>query len=34
MEHEPLWHYRMPNTEEMKIASKDLGLGDFWRKFE
>ena len=34
MEHEPLWHYRMPNTEEMKIASKDLDLGDFWRKFE
>jgi len=34
MEHEPLWHYRMPNLEEMKIVSKDLGLGDFWKEFE
>ncbi len=34
MEHEPLWHYRMPNFEEMKIVSKDLGLGDFWKEFE
>jgi len=34
MENEPLWHYRMPNLEEMKIASRDLDLGDFWREFE
>ena len=34
MEHDPLWHYRMPNLEEMKIVCKDLNLGDFWREFE
>jgi|TARA_B100001964_G_scaffold98849_1_gene110423 transketolase len=34
MENEPLWHYRMPNLEEMKIASRDLELGDFWKEFE
>ncbi|MCP4265441.1 MAG: transketolase [Candidatus Brocadiaceae bacterium] len=34
MENDPLWHYRMPNLEEMKIVCKDLNLGDFWREFE
>jgi len=34
MEHDPLWHYRMPNLEEMKIVCKDLNLGEFWREFE
>ncbi len=28
MENEPIWHYRMPNPEEMKIACADLGLDE------
>ena len=26
MENVPIWHYRMPNEEEMKIAKSELGL--------
>lgn len=29
MENVPIWHYRLPNEEEMKIAGKELGLDDF-----
>ncbi|HOD11801.1 MAG TPA: transketolase [Candidatus Omnitrophota bacterium] len=28
MENAPIWHYRMPNTEELKIALKDLQLSE------
>ncbi len=28
MEGEPIWHYRMPNSDEMKIACKDLGIDE------
>ncbi len=28
MEGEPLWHYRLPNAEEMKILCSELGLSD------
>ncbi len=26
MENVPIWHYRMPNSQEMQVACKDLGL--------
>ncbi len=29
MENIPIWHYRLPNAEEIKIACKELNLGDF-----
>jgi len=29
MQDTPIWHYRLPNAEEMKIACKELNLGDF-----
>ncbi len=29
MENIPIWHYRLPNKEEMKIACNELGLEDF-----
>lgn len=29
MENTPIWHYRLPNEEEMKIACKELEAGDF-----
>ncbi len=28
MENVPIWHYRMPNSEEMGIVRRDLGLDD------
>lgn len=28
MESVPIWHYRMPNDDEMRIALKDLGISD------
>ncbi|UCD16140.1 MAG: transketolase [Candidatus Omnitrophota bacterium] len=28
MENVPIWHYRLPNEEEMKIACKELGLNE------
>jgi len=32
MENEPIWHYRMPNKEEMKIACNELGLAEIMRE--
>lgn len=29
MENTPIWHYRLPNEREMKIACKELSAGDF-----
>lgn len=29
MENTPIWHYRLPNRKEMKIACKELNIGDF-----
>lgn len=29
MENVPIWHFRLPNTEEMKIACNELGLDSF-----
>lgn len=29
MENTPIWHYRLPNKEEMKIACQELNLKDF-----
>jgi len=29
MENVPIWHYRLPNEKEMKIACEELGLGEF-----
>lgn len=29
MENIPIWHFRLPNKEEMKIACSELGLEDF-----
>lgn len=29
MENAPIWHYRLPNEKEMKIACKELSLEDF-----
>lgn len=29
MENAPIWHYRLPNEEEMKIACKELKVGDY-----
>lgn len=29
MEEAPIWHYRLPNKEEMKIACEELGLDSF-----
>lgn len=29
MENVPIWHYRLPNAEEMKIACNELGLDEF-----
>ena len=26
MENVPIWHFRMPNPDEMKIACQDLGI--------
>lgn len=26
MENEPIWHYRMPNVEEMKIVQRELEI--------
>ena len=26
MENVPIWHYRLPNPEEMKMACRDLGM--------
>ncbi|MCI9531207.1 MAG: transketolase [Lachnospiraceae bacterium] len=26
MEHVPIWHYRMPNTQEMEIVKRELGI--------
>ncbi len=28
MENEPLWHYRLPNKEELKIVKSELGISD------
>lgn len=30
MENMPIWHYRLPNEEELKIACKELGLENHW----
>ncbi|MFH1593954.1 MAG: transketolase [Candidatus Omnitrophota bacterium] len=32
MENAPIWHYRLPNAEEMKIACKELDIADFEEK--
>ena len=29
MENTPIWHYRLPNEEEMKVACRELKAGDF-----
>ena len=29
MENAPIWHYRFPNKEELKIACKELDLGNY-----
>ena len=26
MEHVPIWHYRMPNSQEMEVVKKELGI--------
>ena len=30
MENMPIWHYRLPNADETRIACKELGVDDFW----
>lgn len=32
MENVPIWHYRLPNAQEMRIACDELGLDDFQEK--
>ena len=32
MENSPIWHYRFPNKEELKIACEELGLGNYYEE--
>lgn len=32
MENMPIWHYRMPNSDELKIACKELALSKNWEE--